>query len=38
MSERDAESPAPLLSEQEEKQEGLDDRRGEGSPLDRVEE
>lgn len=30
-------SPAPLLSDQEEKQEGLDDRRGEGTPLDKVE-
>jgi len=33
----DGAKPAPLLSEQEEKQEGLDDQRGEGSPLDKVE-
>jgi hypothetical protein len=33
----DAASPAPLLSDQAEKEEGLDDRRGEGSPLDKVE-
>jgi phosphatidylinositol-3,4,5-trisphosphate 3-phosphatase/dual-specificity protein phosphatase PTEN len=33
----DAASPAPLLSDQAEKEEGLDDQRGEGSPLDKVE-
>lgn len=33
----DAAPLAPLLSDQEEKREGLDDQRGEGSPLDKAE-